>query len=255
MTSLPYRAVIVDLDRTLLHTDKSISRYTRQVLLDWEARGACLCAATARPERAITEYRRIIPFRSAVTLNGARIITSAGVYENTISPESAASLLDQLCSIAGTVISVETGNGIYANTDIPEWNPKVLDDIRILPGKEKIYKVIASHGALQPDRLGITEPGDVYSTVADRTLIQFMSRNATKWNGIRQILQEEQIRPEQAICFGDDNDDIEPLRMCGCGVAVSNALDHVKLAADAVADSNDHDGVAKYLAELLRRNA
>ena len=64
MTQLPYRAVIVDLDRTLLRTDKSISGYTRQVLCEWEARGSRLYAATARPERAIGEYRRIIPFRS-----------------------------------------------------------------------------------------------------------------------------------------------------------------------------------------------
>ena len=90
MILLPYRAVVADLDRTLLRTDKSISRYTRQVLREWETYGACLYAATARPERAIADYRRIIPFRSAVTLNGARIITPSGVYENTISPDSAA---------------------------------------------------------------------------------------------------------------------------------------------------------------------
>ena len=40
--------------------------------------------------------------------------------------------------------------------------------------------------------------------------------------------------------------------MCGCGVAVSNALEEVKRIADAVADSNDRDGVAKYLAGLLQ---
>ena len=100
----------------------------------------------------------------------------------------------------------------------------------------------------------ITEPGDVYSTVADRTLIQFMSRNATKWNGIRRVLQEDRIPAEEAICFGDDNDDIEPIRMCGRGVAVSNALEDVKCAADDIAGSNDDDGVAKYLAGLMLRN-
>ena len=251
MPQLPYRAVIADLDRTLLHTDKSISGYTRQVLLEWEARGARLYAATARPERAIEDYCRIIPFRAAVTLNGARVITPAGVHENIISPDSAASLLEQLCRIAGTVISVETGNGIFASSDIPAWNPKVLNDVRILPGSEKIYKILAGNPLLKPDQLKVAEPEDVYSTVADQKLLQFMSRSATKWNGIRQVLQEDQIRPEQAIYFGDDNDDIEPIRMCGCGVAVSNALEDVKKTADAVAESNDHDGVAMYLAGLL----
>ena len=253
MTLLPYRAVIVDLDRTLLRTDKSISEYTRQVLRDWEARGARIYAATARPERAIGEYRRIIPFRSAVTLNGARIITPAGVRENPIAPDSAATILEQLCRVTGAVISVETGNGIYAGCDIPEWNPKVVDDVRILPGTEKIYKILASHPSQGTDRLQVTEPGDVYSTVAEGKLIQYMSRNATKWNGIRQALQEDRIPAGEAIYFGDDQDDIEPIRMCGCGVAVSNALDCVKQAADDIALSNDDDGVAKYLAGLMQR--
>lgn len=253
MMTLPYRAVIVDLDRTLLRTDKSISPYTRQVMREWNTHGACLYAATARPERAITEYREIIPFRSAVTLNGARIITPAGVYENTIDPDSAASLLEQLSGIPETVISVETGNGIYANVDIPAWSPKVVDDVRILPESEKIYKIIVSHSFLKPDQFRITAPDDVYSTVADQQLIQFMSRSATKWNGIRRVLQEDRIPAEQAIYFGDDNDDVEPIRMCGCGVAVSNALENVKQIADATADTNDNDGVAKYLDGLLRK--
>ena len=190
---------------------------------------------------------------AAVTLNGARVITPSGTYENTISPESAVSILKQLYSITGTVISVETGNGIYANTDIPAWNPKVAEDVRTLPENEKIYKILASHPLLKPNRLRITEPEDVYSTVADQKLIQFMSKSATKWNGIRQVLREDRIPAEQVICFGDDNDDIEPIRMCGCGVAVSNALDNVKQTADAVAESNDNDGVAKYLAGLLQQ--
>ena len=251
MTTLPYRAVIVDLDRTLLRTDKSISGYTRQVLQEWETRGACIYAATARPERAIGEYRRIISFRSAVTLNGARIITPAGVAENPVSPDSAAFLLEQLFRVADAVISVETGNGIYANTDIPAWQPKVVEDVRALPEREKIYKILASHPSMQTDVLTIKAPEDVYSTVAEQTLIQYMSRSATKWNGIRLALQEDRIPTEQAIYFGDDNDDIEPIRMCGCGVAVSNALEEVRQIADAIADSNDSDGVAKYLAGLL----
>ena len=58
---------------------------------------------------------------------------------------------------------------------------------------------------------------------------------------------------KQAVYFGDDNDDIEPIRRCGYGVAVSNALDCVKAVADEVAESNDEDGVARTLARLWTR--
>ena len=78
-----------------------------------------------------------------------------------------------------------------------------------------------------------------------------MSRSATKWNGIRSMLDAFGIDPEQAVYFGDDNDDIDPIRNCGCGVAVSNALDCVREIADHVTGSNDEDGVAAYLSELF----
>lgn len=55
------------------------------------------------------------------------------------------------------------------------------------------------------------------------------------------------VSPEDTVYFGDDNDDIEPLKKCGIGVAVANAIDAVKDAAAVVAESNDEDGVARYI--------
>lgn len=251
MKKLPYRAVIVDFDRTLLHTDKTISGYTAGVLRKWQEAGARLFAATARPERAITEYRGLIGFDAVTTLNGARTITPDAVYEHPIAEAEAGAILEQLCGVPGTVISVETGNGIYANTDIPLWAPAVVDDIQALSEKEKIYKVLASHPDIPVDELPLSLPEDTYCTVAERKLLQVMSRSATKWNGILDMLEAYGIDPSQAVYFGDDNDDVEPVRNCGCGVAVSNALDCVKEIADCITGSNDEDGVAAFLAERL----
>ena len=88
-------------------------------------------------------------------------------------------------------------------------------------------------------------------TVADQKLIQVMNKEATKWNGIRMMLDAFQIGTDKAVYFGDDNDDIEPITKCGCGVAVANALPAVLAIADYVTGSNDEDGVAAYLSALL----
>ena len=96
MNRLPYQAVIVDFDRTLLHTDKTISDYTIRVLQAWQETGARLFAATARPERAITEYCRQISFDAVTTLNGARTITPDAVLENPISAPEAEAILEQM---------------------------------------------------------------------------------------------------------------------------------------------------------------
>lgn len=251
---MDYQAIIVDFDRTLLHTDKTISEYTVKVLLDLQKSGVRLFAATARPERAITEYCEIIPFDAVTTLNGARTITKENVFENPISTRSAERILRQLDSTAGTVISLETGSGLYANTDIPIWGPTVTDNIHELPGTEKIYKILASHPETPVEQISVSLPEDTYISVADRKLVQVMSTAATKWNGIQKMLEAYDIPPEQAIYFGDDNDDIEPIRRCGCGVAVSNALESVRDAADYIAKSNDEDGIAEFLAELVSGN-
>ena len=253
MNQLPYLAVIVDLDRTLLRTDKSISDYTLGVLREWQQAGAWLFAATARPERAIADYRRMIDFHAVTTLNGARTITPERVFENTIETGDALNILEQLSETEGMVISVEAENGIYANKDIPIWNPRVIEDIGELPRREKIYKILASHPDCPPEQILVDLPETVYSTVADKKLRQYMGRTATKWRGIRQLLDSVKLEAEQAVYFGDDNDDLEPIRRCGYGVAVSNALDCVKAVADEVAESNDEDGVARTLARLWIR--
>lgn len=251
MTALPYRAVIVDFDRTLLHTDKIISDFTVRILRTWQETGARLFAATARPERAITDYCRQITFDAVTTLNGARTITPEVVYEHPIPAAEAEAILEQLCCVPGAVISAETGSGIYANTDIPLWAPVVVSNIRMLPRREKIYKILASHPQVPVDELSLTLPEDTYCTIAEHKLLQVMSRTATKWNGIRDMLKAYGIDPIQAVYFGDDNDDIEPIRNCGCGVAVSNALECVREIADHITKSNDEDGVAVFLSELF----
>ena len=248
MNQLPFRAIIVDFDRTLLHTDKSISAYTIRVLRAWQEAGVRLFAATARPERAITDFCRILDFDAVTTLNGARTITPDSVFEDPVSMDSAESVLEQLGRTAGMVISVETENGIYANTDIPVWTPKVTEHIMELPRKERIYKILASHPQIPVDEIRLDLPGDTYSSIADRKLVQVMSRTATKWHGVLRMLEAYRIDPAEAVYFGDDNDDIEPIRQCGCGVAVRNALACVREAADFVTGSNDEDGVAGFLA-------
>ena len=92
---------------------------------------------------------------------------------------------------------------------------------------------------------------DTYMTVAEGSLIQIMSTAATKWNGIRAMLDAVGIGQNEVVYFGDDNDDIEPVRNCGVGVAVSNAIRDVLDVADHVTESNDMDGVARFIEEII----
>lgn len=246
------KAIITDLDRTLLRTDKTVSEYTYAVLKKCHDRGMLLMAATARPERAVLTYRDQIGFEAMTTLNGARIVLPHGIIENGISPSGAETILEKVIKIPDLVLSMETGDGIFSNVPIPEWNAAVFRDFPALPTNSVIYKLLLSSN--EKDICPEVEralTSDTYMTVAEGKLIQIMDREATKWNGIKTMLEAVGIDAKDAVYFGDDNDDIEAIKNCGVGVAVSNAIDEVLAAADFITDSNDMDGVARYLEKYL----
>lgn len=246
------KAIITDLDRTLLRTDKSVSEYTCAVLKKCHDRGILLMAATARPERAVLNYQKLIGFDAVTTLNGARIILAGGVMENAIAPHSAEDILKKVTAIPNVTLSMETGDGIYANVSIPEWNAIVFEGFPALPTESIIYKILLSseENTIQPEVQKALTP-DTYMTVAEGKLIQIMSTASTKWNGIKAMLKAVGIDKSEAVYFGDDNDDIEPIKNCGMGVAVSNAIREVLDIADFVTESNDMDGVARYIEKNL----
>lgn len=60
------------------------------------------------------------------------------------------------------------------------------------------------------------------------------------------------IKPEEIIAFGDSENDISMIQLAGLGVAVANADDNVKAAADIITDTNNNCGVAKTLKEVFK---
>ncbi len=249
------RAIITDLDRTLLRTDKTISEYTLAIMRKCHDRGIAIMSATARPERSILQYHKQICFDAITTMNGARIILPNAVLENGISHLSGKYILSKLVIMPDTLISVETSDGIYSNVEIPEWNSTCYNGFPNLPTQGTLYKILVSGKSdtlyRQVESI-LTD--DTYYTVANGDLVQIMSKNATKWNGICAMLEALHISKAETVYFGDDNDDIEPIQMCGTGVAVANAIAAAINEADYVAGSNDGDGVAHFIEANILSN-
>ena len=76
-----------------------------------------------------------------------------------------------------------------------------------------------------------------------------MHKDATKANAVAALSRYWNIAQSEIVAFGDDLNDIDLLTYAGVGVAVANALDEVKAVADDICDTNDNDGVAKWLEE------
>ena len=246
------KAIVVDLDRTLLHTDKTISPYTAEVFKKCKQKGIVLMVATARPYRTMTQFCEIIDFDAISATNGARIICGDYRKEYGLCPASAERVLTALKSYPDYRVTLETGEEAYSNKPIEDYFTVISDDLAAVARSEGAIKILISLDT--PDILETVKKmltDDLYYTVANGHLIQIMSRAVTKWNGVKAMLDISNIFASETAYFGDDYDDIEPIRMCGVGVAVSNAIDEVKAVADHIAGSNDDDGVAKFIEGMI----
>ena len=246
------KAIVVDLDRTLLHTDKTISPYTAEVFKKCKQKGIALMVATARPYRTMTQFCEIIDFDAISATNGARIICGDYRKEYGLCPASAERVLTALKSYPDYRVTLETGEEAYSNKPIEDYFTVISDDLAAVARSEGAIKILISLDT--PDILETVKKmltDDLYYTVANGHLIQIMSRAVTKWNGVKDMLDISNISASETAYFGDDYDDIEPIRMCGVGVAVSNAIDEVKVVADHIAESNDDDGVAKFIERYI----
>ena len=67
----------------------------------------------------------------------------------------------------------------------------------------------------------------------------------------KSLQQKLGILIKDIIAFGDEVNDIEMLTLVGLGIAMENADDVVKEAADQIAGRNDQDGVGKELEKIF----
>ena len=81
-------------------------------------------------------------------------------------------------------------------------------------------------------------------------ILEVASPLAGKWSGIEWLCEREGIAPGEVLAVGDDHNDAELVARAGIGVAMGNAVDAVKEAADHVVRTNDQDGAAQAIEEL-----
>jgi len=152
----------------------------------------------------------------------------------------------------GNTLSVEIDDILYANFDVSTvWNntESVQSDFTDLPDEyaDKIIIGVSSFDEIDAFSKYLTE--DLYIEMSDGKLGLIMNRKATKWEAVKLLANHFNISTDEVVAFGDDYNDISMLHECGIGIAVDNALDEVKAVADYNCDTNDNDGVAKWLEE------
>ena len=132
----------------------------------------------------------------------------------------------------------------------PDWNDVVYTDYRGFCEPALKISVQTESEAVARQIAACVADCD-WAPFSDAPLYKFTKASATKERAIEAIAAATGIAPAQMIAFGDDYVDLGMLRMCGCGVAMGNAIAAVRQAADDVTGTNDADGVAEYLEKRL----
>lgn len=248
--------IVTDLDRTLLWTDKTLSDFTVSVFKKCISLGIKIVFATARPKRSVTEYQAKIKCNGVVYHNGAVVyFNDKEINKTGIDYITAKNILFNIAKdIPDATLSIEINDTLYANFDTStlwKYTTAITSDFTDLPAINADKIIVGASSAKEIEILEKYLSDDLYIELADNKLGLIMHKQATKMNGILHICDKCNIPISEIIAFGDDYNDIEMIKKCGIGVAMSNAIDEVKNASDYVCDTNDNDGVAKWLNEHL----
>src|SRR5699024_11312107 len=82
---------------------------------------------------------------------------------------------------------------------------------------------------------------------APHPVIEIVKKGINKAVGVDYARGYLGISQEHTIAFGDEDNDTEMIKYVKHGVAMGNAIEEVKEAADHVTDSNETDGIGKFL--------
>ena len=246
------KMIVLDLDRTLLRSDKSISEYTLATLNKCKREGIKIVIASARPRRAVRKFAELIGCEDIICLNGAMVTINDKIIEtHKIDKHIAHNLILKIMEMYPTSkLSAEINDYIYANFDLTEIFTSV-ENVMITDFKEiecDVDKIIFGvEDEKEVANIISLLPHGLYGKVANGHLLQIMSNNATKLEGIKTLAEYYNITLNNVAAFGDDNDDIEMINNCGYGVAVANAIADVLAVANYITESSDEDGVAKWI--------
>lgn len=266
---------ISDLDGTLLNAQAEISKYTTDALNQLIEDGMYFSVATARTsETAIQMLKKIKINVPIILMNGVAVFDikkNSYVITHIIQKDSVLQLLHILrenhltgflYTIEGSVLSthyeclcsehakqfVREREEKYGKkfTKVESFFELVESPVVYFSVSDKKENLISVYEALREDNnLHIEFYRDIYEE--DFWYLEVCSAKASKYNAV-QILREK-YQFDQVICFGDNLNDLSMFLASDESYAVENAKEEVKSKATGVIESNNNDGVAKWLLE------
>ena len=274
------KCIAFDLDHTVINSDGTMSDATRTAIGQAIAEGIEIVPVSGRAFATFPEsIGQIEGISYAVTSNGAAIYnkkTRERIHGVAIESADLHSILDAFApyfqkgeiTYEAFVDGVAYGGREYVENPnafgVPQGNvayvqstrkpvdgiiafltdhEEELDSLDIVAADPLLYKKLEEQIPLVSKA--------VYTTSAVSYRLEISHKNSGKATGLAYVLNLLDIMPGETVAFGDGDNDAEMLEFAGLGVAMENATENCKAAADTVCGRCENDGVAKFLRESL----
>ena len=247
----------LDLDDTLLTKEKEVAPETRRALEAWLESGREIVIATGRPPRYAREIPEFLHCHPRICYNGAWLeYQQQVIYRNPISANTGQEFMKRVLSLFPDLwIGYESNDVYYASKETP-LRQSIICDLRSLA--KPAYKIIFRPSLMEEHQLKAIEcmrpRGTTWLRSGLYDLVQIAARGTDKSNALRWWLKSRGLSFHQTLAVGDDTNDADMLACTGMGVAMANAADAVKKAADFITSDNQSGGVAKVLNQVLASN-
>lgn len=270
---MKYLLAAIDIDGTLSHSNKELSGFTVSTIIKAQKMGLRIVIASGRPTHGLAYYADLLHIYDyggyVMAYNGGQITewqTGKCIFNVALS-EDAISDAVTLARATNTTIIAYSESEILTETPNDEYIPKLSRNNRMpIRGVEDFLQVALTMNpapvklllSCSPDviddrvkifRKELRESMDVFRS-AD-TFIELVPKGIDKGTSLSFLAGKLNIHPDQIIAFGDESNDISMLKFVGMGVAVVNATQPAKAAADLITKSNNEDGVAHVLEMML----
>ncbi len=256
------RAVFIDMDGTLLKASNYVSRRNKEAINRLTNQGVKVFLATGRQYEVTAPYHKEIGLRTPmICLNGAAIHDAESgriLQKKTVRLNE--ERFHHITAENHCNVMIHTTNGLYCkemNEEINYWTkvgqvpPRYIGDLR-QANYQDVLKYSVRTGAPSPKISALfKEEAEVINW---NDGFEIVAPNVSKWSAIKSLLTELRMSPNEVAAIGDGPNDLEMLRHAGTGVAMGNAGEQVKAAADFVTGHHENDGLAEFIERYLLKS-
>ena len=262
---LMVRLLAVDMDGTLLTSQRVPHPLSAQALLQAQAAGIMVCLASGRAIQTMRPTIQSIGLTGpVVSSNGAYVELADGtpVLDRKLDPQARDTLL-AYAEARGMHVNFYLSTEMWFSHDGPEaasyrertgivapvtgYEPmKSAEAVKILFFAEA-DEIVAAMDDLRPTvaELGIT------MVTSEPDYVEFLPAGITKGAGLQALAKALSLEAPQVAAIGDWLNDLEMIQWAGVSAAMGNAAEDVKAAAQMVVGTNEDGGVADFVRTLL----